>query len=81
MQRVAGSSGAEILAPQRGIPIGLRFTLYSGSPLRYTFRIGLARRCATRMAEWSGAKRDGLLAAFGVALLIWAWRRAWAVFA
>ena len=64
-----GLSGAEILARTRGNTAWLAFYVVFVLAVAVHVPIGL-RAIATEWLGWSGASRDVLLAAFGVALVV-----------
>ncbi len=75
-----GLSGAEILSRTRGNGAWLVFYGVFVLAVAVHVPIGL-RAIATEWLGWSGASRDVLLAAFGVALVVMGFGAAWAVFA
>ena len=75
-----GLSGAEILARTRGNTAWFAFYVLFVMAVAVHVPIGL-RAIATEWLRWTGARRDLVLGAFGVALAVMGFRAAWAVFA
>ncbi|MGZ8994086.1 MAG: succinate dehydrogenase [Burkholderiaceae bacterium] len=75
-----GLSGAEILARTRGNTAWLAFYVVFVLAVAVHVPIGL-RAIAAEWLGWTGAMREVVLAAFGVALAVMGFRAAWAVFA
>ena len=75
-----GLSASEILSRTRGSGAWLAFYGVFVLAVAVHVPIGL-RAIATEWLGWSGAIRDVLLAAFGVALVVMGLGAAWAVFA
>ena len=75
-----GLSGAEILARTRGNGLWLAFYVVFVLAIAVHVPIGL-RAITTEWLGWSGPSREGLVAAFGVTLIVMGFGAAWAVFA
>lgn len=74
-----GLSGAEILARTRGN--GAWLTFYGLFVLAVAVHVPIGLRAiTTEWLGWTGSMRDGLLAAFGAALLAMGLGATWAVF-
>ena len=74
-----GLSGAEILTRTRGNTAWLGFYVVFVLAVAVHVPIGL-RAIVTEWLGWSGARRDVMLAAFGLVLATMGFRAAWAVF-
>ncbi len=74
-----GLSGAEILGRTRGN--GVWFGFYAVFVLAVAVHVPIGLRAiATEWLGWQGPARDGVLAAFGIALVVLGWGAAWGLF-